>query len=652
MLVPPLANPFFKKNREKFMPLGLISLAAVLLQNGISTKIYEPKIRFLTKEDYSKTAKDILKSKPPVIGFSTWCTSYPGVLLLAREIKRLAPKTQLVFGGPQASILPQQTLQEFPFIDYILTGEADLTFPEFILALNCNESNLSQIPGLYFQQKNGEVSYNNNTSIVSNLDELPIPAYHLIPKQKAIKLDIGRGCPFKCTYCTTNNFFSKKFRMKSVDRILSEMLLLYGRYKVTEYEFTHDLFTLRKKEILTLCERLIELKKIKGIQFTWKCSARIDCIDREMIFKMKEAGCASIFFGIESGSDIIQKKIGKNLHLPKAETVADNCRTAGVDMHASYIIGFPEETKTDINMTLRNIMNLLFRGALVQSSVLALLPGTPLYDQHREKLKFDGNFSNFSQTICNNLERKLIQENPEIFSSFYYLPVKTMSRSTMVFLSTLINKLPQFINTFFICGEQMKRDLENTDLLKSYRQEYQRLKKQIAELPPILLLIEYLENYFSRKNLLTRFPHLKDVFYCEAYAAVLKKLYISWQLLDQKKTKSTISVTDTILPNPIYKVLKTRYKLEHVLPSENGWNVTSSRYRKGNYYYLLLATSEIRVDRIRISEKEKQLTEMLSELSVKKYVKEVNNIAGEEETVKWLKRLHNLGVVQIIHKNE
>ena len=651
MLVPPLANPFFKKNRDKFMPLGLMSLAAVLLQQNISAFIYEPKIRLLAAEDYHKVAKDILKHNPSVIGFSTWCTSYPGIILLVAEIKKLSPNSIVIFGGPQASILPKQTMEKYPIVDYILTGEADLTFPKLIHTLKNKDPKLSKIPGLYFRH-NSQIQQNATSSIVSNLDDLPIPAYHLIPKQKAIKLDVGRGCPFKCTYCTTNNFFSKKFRMKSVDRIISEMLQLYGTYKVREFEFTHDLFTLRKNDVLQLCKNLVEIREKKNIRFNWVCSARIDCIDQEMIFKMKEAGCTSIFYGIESGSEIIQQKIRKNLHLPKAELIADISRKEGMDMHASYIMGFPEETKKDLNLTLQHIFKLLLQGALVQSSVLALLPGTPLYDRHKDKLKFDGHFSNFSQTICNDRERDLIRNDPEIFSSFYYLPVKTMKRDEMVYLSRLINKLPQFINTFFIIGDQLHDELKNYNLLEIFKQEYTQNKTQISQSPIILVLIEYLTKFINDKKIADQFPHILDVFNYEAYSAVLKKLFTSFQLLDYEVTKSKINQSDTIEPNPVYKILQTSFLLESVLPKENGWRYKDLHCRTGKYYYLLTASSEIKVQRLKISQKEMELTATISKLSVKKYVKEVKHVASEEYALKWLNKLQNLGLVRIIQNNE
>lgn len=630
------------------MPLGMMTLAAVLLQQKIPVKIYEPKVRLLQSDDYVQAAKNVLALKPSIIGFSTWCTSFPGIILLAREIKRISPGVIIIFGGPQASILPKETLQQFSFIDYILTGEADHTFPQLINELQKKTPDLSEIGGLCYRQKSvHEIRLNSKIGIDFKLDELPLPAYHLIPKQKVIKLDVGRGCPFHCTYCTTGSFFSKKFRMKSVDRIIGEMFNLNEEYGVRDFEFTHDMLTLQRNEVMSLCNKLIERQHKKNIRFTWKCSARIDFVDEEMLGKMAKAGCTSIFFGIESGSEKIQRKIRKNLSVPKAAKVADACRKTGIDMHASYIVGFPEETKPDINKTLNNVLQLLLKGALVQCSVLALLPGTPLFEQHHPNLKFDGNFSNFSQTICSNEELKLIKNNLGLFSSFYYLPVKTMSHSSMVFMGSLINKLPQFRNTFFVLRKQLTQTMNGKNLLSLFLSVFKNVDKQDKESPIELQIANFLKPFISKFKQENADPYIEDIFKYEVYSALLKKLFMTWQLLDQKHDLPTISDRSQIEINPTWKLIQTNYKLERILPTENNWNVDVNNVRIGTYNYLLVATSEISCKRINVSGKERQLFEQLGNCSVQEFIARSKTFADNSFVNRWLKKLHRLGVIRI-----
>lgn len=632
------------------MPLGMITLAAALAQHNIHTKIYEPKHRILEHKDYQLAAQDILQLNPRIIGFSTWCTSFPGIILLAREIKNIAPEVRLIFGGPQASILPKKTLEQFSFIDYILTGEADLTLPRLIAELENHSPDFYTIEGLCFRNSKGKIILNNGKSNHPRLDDLPLPAYHLIPKQKVLKLDVGRGCPFRCTYCTTNSFFSKKFRMKSVDRIVGEMRHLHTNYGVRNFEFTHDMLTLKKDDVLELCRKLKSLQNEQQTTFTWKCSARIDFVDEEMLQEMADSGCTSIFFGIESGSDFIQKKIKKNLHVPKAATVADICRKTGIDMHASYMIGFPDEKKTDLNRTLENILQLLLKGALVQCSVLALLPGTPLYQNYHDHLKFDGKFSNFSQTVCNEEELQLIKNHPNLFSSFYYLPVKTMSRSSMVFMSLVINKLPHFRNTFYLLRNQISDALNGKNLLNLFLGEYRNKNLKDTESPVELLLAEFLSDYIRQLETCTLPAYVNDVFNYEAYSAILKRLFMNWQLLDQKQDRPQIAGDSKIEINPTWKILQTKYKLERILPKENGWKDDVKNKRKGTYHYLLVATSEIACKRIKITRREKQLFDHLDSMQVCDFLEATKTTADSRFTISWLKSLHRLGVIQISNK--
>ncbi|MBT6005518.1 MAG: hypothetical protein HOG79_07350, partial [Prolixibacteraceae bacterium] len=280
------------------MPLGLLNLTTFLKSGKNHIKIYEPKFRLIYNENYKNTAADILKAKPNLIGFSTWCIAYPISLLIAKAIKSIDPKVPIIFGGPQASILANETLANFPFIDFVLKGEADLSFPLFIEELWKPNPNFASISGLVYRDLKGNILNNKLDRQTINLDNLPFPSYDVVPKSKIFKLDVGRGCPFKCTYCSTNDFFSKIYRVKSANRIVAEMTTAFEEMKITNFSFAHDMFTLNKKFILELCNKLINLKKENNIKFIWTCSARIDCVTNEMLIQMQKAGCQSIFFGI------------------------------------------------------------------------------------------------------------------------------------------------------------------------------------------------------------------------------------------------------------------------------------------------------------------------------------------------------------------
>ncbi len=628
-----------------------MSLAACL--NKFHTvSIYFPKYKLFDNADYHFVARHLLELQPDIIGFSTWCISYPASLLIAKEIKKANSKIPIIFGGPQASVLAEKTLQMFPQVDFVLTGEADYSFPRFVEEWNKQQPDFSSVPGLCYSDSNKQIFYNKPDNAILEMDNLPLPAYELFPRQKSIKLDVGRGCPFNCSYCSTNSFFSKKYRVKSAGRVIHEMLTLHNKMKVSHFGFAHDMFTLNKKHVFELCSRLIELKNQEGIHFNWTCSARIDCVNKKMLTAMQKAGCQSIFFGIESGSEKIQKSIQKNLNVSKGYQIADFCRTAGLKMHASFISGFPEEDTKDAEETLKCILKLAAKGAFVQISELSLLPGTKLYNAHKNNLKFDGKFSGFSRTVCGPSELKLVKKHPDIFSSFYFLPVNSLKRNEMVFLNHLINKISCFRNTLFLLSPLIEKEIDSQNILHLFRKKFKKIKLE-DELtsPAVAHLINLIEKYIQQHQTQIKTDYLEDVFAFESLQATLQSLYPGWKMFQNEQPSEAGKNEDVLIqPTPFGKLLSTCYKLETILPSENQWQKEIIRCKKGRYFYLLAVVSETDCQKMKLSEKEFLLLKNFQKSSYKEFLGKVSSVSTEKKARLWLKKLLQLEVMETINQ--
>jgi radical SAM superfamily enzyme YgiQ (UPF0313 family) len=635
------------------MPLGLLSLAAGLLQNKIRVNIYQPSIRLFTPINYREAAKDILKSRPTIIGFSTWGISYPATLLLAREIKNIAPQVPIVFGGPQASIVAEETLRNFQFVDFVLAGEADFSFPSFVREINQHKPDFSGISGLCYKSTKGTILKNPISGWIKNLDELPVPAYHLVPQIQWIKLDVGRGCPFECTYCSTSLFFSKKYRIKTADRIFNEMISAWQTKKNTSFSFAHDMFTLNKKQVIDLCNKLIVFQRSNHIKFKWNCSARIDFVSAVLLEKMKAAGCNDLFFGIETGSERMQQIIKKNLDINRVYEIAKICRKLEIRMHASFIIGFPEESKTDLNTTLKTIFNLAKKGILVQVSELSLLPGTPLFKQHFKNLKFDGKFSNFSRNFCGEPEVELIKTYPEIFASFYHLPVKTLNRNEMFLLRIFINKLKDFRNTLYLLSDLLEVDFANSDLVDLIKTEIKKQPLKPEEPGAVSLwFIKLLDHYIAKNSTRINNKFLADVFAVESYTTLLFSLRASWDFVQPAPHQQKFDHDFTIFPSPVWKVLTLNYKADKILPSENGWKKNPAQIKKGIYSYLLVAESTTKCKRIRMDKTDLHLLKMLTNCSFEEYLRKTGSQDNRPELLQWLKKMQKLGVITLVQANK
>src|SRR5262249_53496405 len=259
---------------------------------------------------------------------------------------------------------------------------------------------------------------------------LPFPAFHLFPDVRHCRhfpLELGRGCPFSCTFCSTNDFFRRRFRLKSPAHMIAEMRRVKETYGISSFELVHDMFTVDRKRVVDFCEALIE----SGEQFTWGCSARTDCIDEELIALMAKAGCRGIFFGIETGSRRMQKIIDKGLELNDSPERVRSCDKFKINTAVSFVAGFPEETLTDLRDTAAFFVDSLrYDHADPQLSILAPLAGTPIQTQHKESLVLDDGVADMSYRGWQQdpADHALIAGHPEIFSSFYSTPLPHLDR--------------------------------------------------------------------------------------------------------------------------------------------------------------------------------------------------------------------------------
>lgn len=412
-------------------PLGILTLASLLGRAGVPTSVFDLNglVRRLCFEAPDELDGDLCRLAAPAIAglqadifaFGTICSSYPMTIRVAREVKRLRPETRIVFGGPQASAVDVRTLEVFPFVDAVVRGEAD----EILVAAfeEIGSRVPVRTPGVTWRA--GErIVRNPNAPVVLDLDRIAEPAFHLhdaIDRLKYLPIEIGRGCPFACTFCSTNDFFRRRFRMRSPARVIAEMDRLNGLYGITEFDLVHDMFTVDRRLVMEFCRSMIA----HGKSYRWRCSARTDFVDRELIDLMREAGCVRVFFGVETGSQRLQKVIDKELDVAESAAAVETAAELGVRCTVSLIVGFPEETAEDVAATGKFALDSArFDTASVEVGLLAALSGTPVFKANRELLFFDGLYSDQSHQTWeqNEFDRQLIEKHLDLFPNFWGLP--------------------------------------------------------------------------------------------------------------------------------------------------------------------------------------------------------------------------------------
>lgn len=339
------------------------------------------------KENLSiKEVSEISKSFQ-VIGISLFTKDIALCKKYLSEIKKENPKSITILGGPHPSAVPKETLSLFKGLcDFIFVGESEIGFPKLINYLVNGTPPLSEIEGLgYFE---GESIKINPSICPEDIDKFNV-AWGLIPPNKYPMAPHGaffkqypiapiitsRGCPFLCTFCGGHIVSGRKIRQRSIQNVMEEIGLLYNQFGVREIHIEDDNFTFRKGYVLEFCKRLKE----SFPDITWTCpnGVRIDTLDEEMVSAMKDSGCYALSIGIESGSNHILKAMKKSLSVEKIKEKIEMLNKFGIDINAFFILGYPGETKSDIEKTINFALSLPLKRASFAN--FQPLPGTEAY---------------------------------------------------------------------------------------------------------------------------------------------------------------------------------------------------------------------------------------------------------------------------------
>lgn len=465
--------------------LGVLSLGAVLEARHDTVRVVDLDQAYLTYLDspnqvrsFAEEAANLIASdSADVYGFSTICSSYPLTVRIAQAVKAVRPGSMVLFGGPQATVVDRQTLTAFPFIDCVLRGESEITLPALLEEL-AGDRQLSRVPSLTFRC-GFELRRTASAPVIEDLDAIPTPAFHLTGSLRGLTrapLELGRGCPFACTFCSTNDFFRRKFRLRSPGRVIREMRDMANTYGIQQFELIHDMFTVDRRRVVSFCEAVMA----SGDGFQWSCSARTDCVDNELLDLMARAGCVGIFYGVESGSQRMQKVMDKHLDIEQARQVVAETERLGMASTVSLITGFPEETEVDLRQTLRMFM---FAARYPQSTpyvnILAPLAETPIHLKHRDQLTLGDLCSDMSQQgpVRDQEDWNLIDQHPDIFPNFYLLPTPHLDRGRLLELREFaLNAVSHF--RWLLCSiDQTTHEIYDLFLL------WQKHRMEICPIP-------------------------------------------------------------------------------------------------------------------------------------------------------------------------
>jgi len=371
------ASPF---PYHSWTPLSILAVGAYLEKNGIEVEYFDERIH------KKRRLKELVERKPLLVGLSTMtCFQIKNTLRLASLVRRMNPEIPLVWGGTHPSMCAEQTL-ESDLVDFVVKCEGEQTMLELVQSLQEGKKDFSDIDGLGWK-KNGTNVMNKDREFL-DIEELPFPydgkggeilAEYLKKTDtlENIGYESSRGCPYKCGFCYNVFFHKNVCRVKSLEKVRSELSRLkeMGVSKMTFYDDT--LLAGRKDMINNICDLLRELG------FEWIANVRINLFSPELLNKFRESGCVYLFFGIESPDDEILRFIRKGQN---RRMIDDGIRIAskgGIKTLYSLMIGLPNETREQLNRTLdfADEIRRMHPGAEVPIQPYVPLPGTLLYEE-------------------------------------------------------------------------------------------------------------------------------------------------------------------------------------------------------------------------------------------------------------------------------
>ncbi len=396
--------------------VGLASLAAYIRNEGIETAVlmgdllmdlpsdnknigfsYDVKEYAAGQREYETIVNDkthfvwkrltdiVRQTKPMAVGISYLTPLKYVVDRIAGLIREIDRDIKIIAGSFHPTFCPEEVMQN-PDIDFVIRGEGEIPLLRLVKEFKKDNPKWETVPGIYYRDKDGQVQKNPGVNLLNNLDELPFLARDLVLNcdynfYRVHSTYTARGCPYTCSFCADRRLWGGKVRRRSVDNVIEELRLLKDTYKIDFVDFVDGTFTFDRKYLQTFCNTMINHK----MNIKWRCTARYDNLDEDLLQLMKQANCSGMLFGLESGSDRVLKAIDKKITVEKIIKVSKMVHDSGIPTVTSILLGLPDEGKEDMQETLKLMEEI--RTDFFDVNSYIPLPGTPLYDSMSEEDK-------------------------------------------------------------------------------------------------------------------------------------------------------------------------------------------------------------------------------------------------------------------------
>jgi len=407
ILRPPLLVPTWSDSGPLTPPIGPAYLAASLRHAGHNARIVDG----LGENPFQVTplfnnkvlamglrSEEIVERIEPgndLIGISCmFSQDWPEIRRLIKLVRHRFPDVRIVAGGEHITATAGFTLDSTPEVDVCVVGEGEETIVDLAGSLDRGDA-FDAIKGLWVRGPEGN-RYTGPRTRIRNLDDIPLPAWDLVPLKNYLDNRLGygvdrgrsmamvatRGCPYECTFCSNPEMWTTRWYARDPQKVLDEMQLYQERYDATNFDF-YDLTAIVKRSWIIEFTRSILDRKLN---FTWQLPSgtRSEAIDDEVSRLLYASGCRNMSYAPESGSPEVLKRIKKVVKLDRLEASVKGAVNAGLNVKLNIIMGFPNESRKELGQTVRFLGRMAVAGVHDMSiSLFSPYPGSELYHELR-----------------------------------------------------------------------------------------------------------------------------------------------------------------------------------------------------------------------------------------------------------------------------
>lgn len=378
--------PYNSNFRKRVLPLGLAYLASYLKNayKDIYVRILDAHALDLS---FTQVLDDIFQGeKWDIIGLSYWTFQAPFAYTLSKKIKLHQPSALLVHGGVHATTCFEEATA---YADLVIMHEGEKTLAEVANFLKSG-SEFDEINGIVYK-RDGRIIKNAERAFIENLDEIPFPAWELLPMERydyplhvvgkrRLPIIASRGCPFNCTYCVSPSMWKHRVRWRSPQNVVMEMEKSIREFGIDQFHFWDDNFLLDPSCIEELCREIIK----KRLKIRWVALTRTEHINKnyKILNLMKAAGCVGIEIGIESPNVTTLSELKKDQTLADIEKALDHQKQAGFYPLFTLMAFNPGETIVDYYFENAFINSKLYGGKIKRINIgqfATPYPGTPFF---------------------------------------------------------------------------------------------------------------------------------------------------------------------------------------------------------------------------------------------------------------------------------